>query len=131
MKYDSFARLQHLAAIRNARNATVRDASDNCADFRARLQRAEARRRHLHEAYHPRDAADALAKIEAEIETLRAELADADQRRSEAATAFQAAGAVHDAARRFAHEHGLPMPSDDTAQMTERRALHAETGGAK
>ena len=128
MQFSSLERLQHLAAIRSARNATVRDASDNCADLRARLQRAEGRRRHLNEIFHPREAADGLKSIEAKIETLRAELSDADARRSEAAAAFQAAGACHDAARRFAHEQGLPMPSEDAREVGERRGLPPRPG---
>ena len=126
MEFDSVNRLQHLGAIRHAKNAAVRDASDRASDLRARLQRAEARRRHINEIYHPRDAQDGLEQIEREIEGLRSELADADQRRSEAAEAFQAAGATHDTARRYAHEQGLAMPSEDASEMGERRGLIPE-----
>ena len=131
MEFDSLARLQHLAALRHAKSAAVRDASDRASDLRARLQRAEGRRRHLNEIYHPRDAADGLKAIEREIEGLRSELADADACRNAAGEAFQAAGAVHDSARRYAAEQGLPMPSDDAAEMGERRGLPPETGSAK
>ena len=131
MEFDSVNRLQHLAAIRNARNATVRDASDRCADLRSRLQRAEGRRRHLNEIFHPRDAAAGLKAIEAEIEGLRAELADADARRSQAGADFQTAAATHDAARKLAAAEGLPMPVSDASEMNERRGLPPETGGAK
>ena len=128
MQFSSLERLQHLGNVRHAKAAAARDASDRASDLRARLQRLEARRRHLHEVYHPRDAQDRLEQIEREIEGLRSELADADARRNAAGEAFQAAGACHDSARRYAAEQGLPMPSDDAAQMNERRGLTPEEG---
>ena len=120
--------MQHLCAIRHAKNAAARDASDRCFDIRSRLQRAEIRKRHLQEQYHPRVSGDALKAIEREIESIRAEHADADQRRSEASAAFAAAGAVHDAARKYAAAEGLAMPIEDADAMTERRGPIPEEG---
>ena len=114
---DSLNRLHHLGAIRRAKTAAVREASDRAQELRARIMRKEARRRQIAEEYHPRDAAKHLAEIDREIATIRDELSDAEARRDAAGQAFSAAARVHEAARRYAAEHGLPMPSEDAAEV--------------
>ena len=129
MKFDTVNRLRHLGAIRDAKSAAARDASDRATDIRNRLRRAEARKNQLEREFHPREVKESLAKIDREIETLRAELNDAEHRRAEAGAASQAAGAVYKAARDFAAEHRLPMRSDDAAEVRGVNWPHAGTGG--
>lgn len=117
MRFDALNRLRHLGAIRGAKNAAALDASDRASDLRARLMRAEGRRRQIETEFHPREAVERLDVIDREIETIREELTDAEGRRAEAGAAFKAAAAVHETARRYAAEHGLPMPSEDAAEV--------------
>ncbi|WP_422028494.1 hypothetical protein [Roseovarius sp.] len=117
MKFDSKNRLDHLGAIRHAKVATVRDASDRATDLRARCRRAQGRLRQIETDYLPKDAAETAEKIAAEIDTLKEELAAAEARRDRVGQEFQAAAACHEAARNYAVEHGLPMPSEDAAEV--------------
>jgi chromosome segregation ATPase len=113
MRYDSVNRIRHLAAIRHAKAAAARAASDDAQDARSRLGRATARRQDIEVQYHPRDAHEAVEQADADIAALREELEAAEARRQAAGQEFQAAASAHDAAVRFASEHGLEMPADD------------------
>tara|TARA_R100001369_G_scaffold50430_1_gene77154 strand:+ start:285 stop:683 length:399 start_codon:yes stop_codon:yes gene_type:complete len=129
LKFDSKARLQHLGSIRHAKSAAARDVGDRAIEIRDRLQRAESRKRQLEREFHPRDVKDALKEVDAEIETLEAELTNAEARRAEAGEAFQAAARTHENARSYAAEHGLPMPAEDAAEVRGINWPHAGTGG--
>lgn len=128
MRYESHDRIAHLAAIRHAKAAAARAASDDAHDARSRLNRAKARRKQIEMEYHPTKAHDALERVDDDINALREELEAAEARRQAAGQEFQAAGAVHDAAVKFAAEHDLDMPPDDAKEVAAIRGP-APAGG--
>ena len=112
MRYDSTARLEHLASIRDAKRHAALKLSDEQRRLSERKGRLNEERHRIERDFGiPRDAFDRrVEEIEAELSRLDTKAERLRERYRQADAEAKTSGRTLSAAVEFARQHGLPMP---------------------
>lgn len=111
MKFDTKARLAHIAEIAEGKVETTRRFTDQIGELLPKKQRRNQQRAKVLESNMGRDAQKKeLARLDGELADLTSEIQSLTDRRAKISAEWNEAGRLRDACIEFASENRLPFP---------------------